>query len=57
MSATDVATGAILRAMNKANRPSRIPCQSIGILRHILCKPEIEENIAAVLDQLTEWIS
>jgi hypothetical protein len=57
MSATDVATGAILRAMNKANRPSRIPCQSIGILRYILCKPEIEENIAAVLDQLTEWIS
>ena len=38
--ATGVATGAILRAIDKANGPSRMPCQSIGILRHIPCGDE-----------------
>ncbi|KAF1923136.1 uncharacterized protein M421DRAFT_9919 [Didymella exigua CBS 183.55] len=50
MSATGVATGAILRTINKANGPSRIPCQSIGILRHIPCD-QTEEYSAEVLSQ------
>jgi hypothetical protein len=39
-SATGVATGAILRAIDKVHGPSRKPCQSIGILRHIPCDDE-----------------
>jgi hypothetical protein len=54
MSATGVATGAILRAINKANGPSRIPCQSVGILRHILCD-QPEDYPAEVLSQPREW--
>lgn len=53
MSATGVATGAILRAINKANGPSRIPCQSVGILRHILCD-QPEDYPAEVLSQARE---
>lgn len=34
-SATGVATGAILRAVDKSGGPSRITSQSIGMLRHI----------------------
>lgn len=54
MSATGVATGAILRAINKANGPSRIPCQSIGILRHIPCD-QPEDYPAEVLSQPSKW--
>lgn len=50
MSATGVATGAILRAINKANGPSRTPCQSIGVLRHIPCDNP-EDYTAEVLEQ------
>ena len=55
MSATGVATCAILRAVNKANGPSRIPCQSIGILRHIPCKSEVQDYSAEVLEQPMKW--
>lgn len=34
-SATGVATGAILRAVDKTGGPSRITSQSVGVLRHI----------------------
>lgn len=54
MSATGVATGAIMRAMNKADGPSRLPCQSIGILRHIPCDQE-EEYPAEIMLQQREW--
>ncbi|KAF3037823.1 hypothetical protein E8E12_007276 [Didymella heteroderae] len=50
MSAISVATGATMRAVNKASGPSRIPCQSIGILRHIPCD-QTEEYSADVLSQ------
>ncbi|XPS69479.1 hypothetical protein M3J09_001749 [Ascochyta lentis] len=50
-SATGVATGAILRSTNKADGPARIPCQSIGVLRHIPNQPENEEYTAEVLHQ------
>lgn len=55
MSATGVATGAILRTINKANGPSRIPCQSIGVLRHIPCDGDSGEYTAEVLAQPKEW--
>lgn len=54
MSATGVATGAILRTINKANGPSRIPCQSIGVLRHIPCDQDIEYT-SEVLAQPNTW--
>lgn len=50
MSATGVATGAILRAVNKASGPLRIPYQSIGVLRHIPCD-KTDEYSAEVLAQ------
>jgi hypothetical protein len=40
-SATGVAVGAIMRALNKENGPKRVPCQSIGILRHVPYEPEV----------------
>ena len=55
MSATGVATGAVLRAINKANGPSRIPCQSIGILRHIPCDYDNDEYTTEVLAQPKRW--
>lgn len=55
MSATGVATGAILRSINKASGPSRIPCQSIGILRHIPCDYENDEYTIDVLKQPKKW--
>jgi hypothetical protein len=55
LSATGVATGAILRSINKASGPSRIPCQSIGILRHIPCVSDLEEYPFEVLAQPTRW--
>lgn len=54
-SATGVATGAILRSINKASGPSRKPCQSIGILRHIPCDDEYEEYTTKILDQPKKW--
>jgi hypothetical protein len=47
-SATGVAVGAITRALNKENGPERVPCQSIGILRHVPYEPEVysEEVLA-----------
>lgn len=54
MSATGVATGAIMRAINKANGPSRIPCQSIGILRHIPWD-QPEDYPADILSQPRKW--
>ncbi|KAJ4364798.1 hypothetical protein N0V95_000642 [Ascochyta clinopodiicola] len=54
--ATGVATGAILRAINKSNGPSRIPCQSIGVLRHIPCDPENEPYTSEVLKQPKKWV-
>ncbi|KAH6633440.1 hypothetical protein C7974DRAFT_171421 [Boeremia exigua] len=55
LSATGVATGAILRAINKANGPSRIPCQSIGVLRRIPCDDDNEDYAADVLRQPRKW--
>jgi hypothetical protein len=55
MSATGVATGAILRSVNKDNGPSRIPCQSIGVLRHIPCDHDDGQYSAEVLAQPTKW--
>ena len=57
MSATGVATGAILRAISKTNGPSRIPYQSIGIFCHIPCKSETEVYTADVLGQPTKCSS
>ncbi|KAF1363129.1 hypothetical protein EJ07DRAFT_163038 [Lizonia empirigonia] len=54
-SATGVATGAIMRSMNKVDGPSRKPCQSIGILRHIPCDDENEEYTTEILDQPKKW--
>ena len=56
-SATGVATGAILRAVNKANGPSRIPCQSIGILRHIPSNDENGDYSKDVLKPAREMVS
>lgn len=53
-SATGVATGAIMRAINKTDGPWRIPCQSICILRHIPCDHK-GTYPAAVLAQPQEW--
>jgi hypothetical protein len=47
--AAGVATGAVMRALNKENGPKRIPCRSIGVLRHILYEPD--RYPAEVLDQ------
>ncbi|KZM26023.1 hypothetical protein ST47_g2822 [Ascochyta rabiei] len=55
-SATGVATGAILRSINKADGPSRIPCQSIGVLHHIPCDPENEHYTPEILNQPKTWI-
>lgn len=52
-SATGVATGAILRAIDKANGPSRKPCQSIGILRHIPCDDEDMYPVEVMLQPRT----
>ncbi|KAJ8115705.1 hypothetical protein OPT61_g2702 [Boeremia exigua] len=54
-SATGVATGAILRAIDKANGPSRIPCQSIGVLRHIPCHDEDDQYPREVFNQPKRW--
>lgn len=55
MSATGVATGAILRSVNKAAGPSRIPCQSIGVLRHIPWDHENDDYTAEILKQPKKW--
>lgn len=52
-SATGVATGAILRAINKKEGPSRKPCQSIGILRHIPCDDEDMYPVEVMLQPRT----
>jgi hypothetical protein len=52
-SATGVATGATLRAIDKANGPSRKPCQSMGILRHIPCEDEHMYPVKVMLQPRT----
>jgi hypothetical protein len=48
-SATGVAKGALMRAMNKEHGPKRIPVQSIGILHHVRYDPS--QYPSKVLDQ------
>ncbi|KAJ4991965.1 hypothetical protein SVAN01_02560 [Stagonosporopsis vannaccii] len=50
-SATGVATGAILRATSKANDPSRTPCQSIDMVRHVPCNSNSNEYT----DEIVPW--
>lgn len=52
-SATGVATGATLRAIDKANGPSRKPCQSMGILMHIPCEDEHMYPVKVMLQPRT----
>ncbi|KAF9700017.1 hypothetical protein EKO04_001481 [Ascochyta lentis] len=51
MSATGVATGGILRSVNKEHGPARKPSQSLGIIRHIPVEHSVEEYEAEVLQQ------
>ena len=39
-SATGVAIGAVMRAQNKDNGPKRVPCRSVGVLRHVPWDPD-----------------
>jgi hypothetical protein len=39
-SAGAVATGGVVRAQSKDHGPKRVPCQSIGVIRHVPYEPE-----------------
>lgn len=52
-SATGVATGAILCAIDKANGLSPMPYQSIGILQHIPCDDKDMCSVEIMLQQRT----